>query len=139
METRRHVEFTKGSCAVITMDQHYHRPDRLCVPQVQWGPFVAAGILCSTQDMQPLQPCNLCWSPHHHWISHHVVDLVERAVRQSGAETEGERGGMLIAHRFPSTSTLVLSLSVTLFFTGGSERAGVTRNKIVGPDYEPPV
>jgi hypothetical protein len=37
------------------------------------------------------------------------------------------------------TSTLVLSLGATLFFTGGSERAGTSRAKCVGQHKGLPV
>jgi hypothetical protein len=48
MEARRHVEFTKGRRAIATIDQidsAYH--------EASGDPFVVAGILCSSQDMQP--------------------------------------------------------------------------------------
>jgi hypothetical protein len=65
MEARRCVEFTGGSRAITLR--------------------VAAGILGSTQDMQPRGPCSRHRSPHHQRISRRAVDLVEGGVKQSGA------------------------------------------------------
>ena len=53
MEARQRLEFTGGSRAVATIDQRQHRPDGLRLLEAGGDPFVAPGIVGSTQDMQP--------------------------------------------------------------------------------------
>jgi hypothetical protein len=53
IEVRRHVEFTRGGRPVTTIDQRQHRPDDFTYYEVGGDPFVTAGIVGRTQNMQP--------------------------------------------------------------------------------------